>query len=131
MLDTGAEVNVITCLAAEELSLPICTDFLLALKAVSGDTWVFDGACEDVEIDIRGVVNYQTLLVLNNSEHTLILGALFFHNAQVTFEYNNDSFQYARIFSEDREKVATVRVCVPQGKTSRASSKDPEFSENE
>jgi hypothetical protein len=41
------------------------------------------------------------------------------------------SYQYTRIFSEDREKVATVRVCVPQGETSRASSEDPEFSENE
>jgi hypothetical protein len=41
---------------------------------------VFDRACEDVEINIGGIVNHQTLLVLNNSEHTLILGALFFHD---------------------------------------------------
>jgi nitric oxide synthase oxygenase domain/subunit len=58
MLDTRAEVNVITCLAAKELGLPICIDMLLALKAVSRDTRVFDGAYEDVEIDIRGVINY-------------------------------------------------------------------------
>jgi hypothetical protein len=58
MLDTRAKVNVITCSAAKELGLPICIDMLLALKAVSRDTWVFDGACEDVEIDIGGVVNY-------------------------------------------------------------------------
>jgi hypothetical protein len=111
MLDTRAEVNVITRSAAEELGLPIRTDMLLALKAVSRDTWVFDGACEDIEIDIGGVVNYQTLLVLNNSEHTLILGAPFFHDAQVTFVYDDDGYQYARILSEDREKVATIRVC--------------------
>jgi hypothetical protein len=80
MLDTGAEVNVITCSAAEELELPVQTDLLLALKAVSGDTQVFDRVCEDVEIDIGDVVNHQTLLVLNNSKHTLILGALFFHD---------------------------------------------------
>jgi hypothetical protein len=58
MLDTRAEVNVITRTAVEELRLPIRTDLLLALKAVSRDTRVFDGACEDVEIDIGGVVNY-------------------------------------------------------------------------
>ena len=81
MLDTGAEVNVITQAAADELGLPVRTDLLLALKAVSGDTRVFDGACEDVEIDIGGVVNHQTLLVLNKSEHTLILRAPFFHDA--------------------------------------------------
>jgi hypothetical protein len=131
MLDTGAKVNVITCSAAEELSLPICTDLLLALKAVSGDTQVFDRACEDVEIDIGGVVNHQTLLVLNNSEHTLILGTLFFHDAQVMFDYDDDGYQYAQILSEDREKVATVQVCIPQGKSSRASSEDPELSGND
>jgi hypothetical protein len=58
MLDTRAKVNIITCLAAKELGLPICIDMLLALKAISRDTWVFDGVCEDVEIDIGGVVNY-------------------------------------------------------------------------
>ena len=67
------------------------------------------------------------LLVLNNSKHTLIFGTLFFHDAQVMFEYDNDSYQFAKILSKDREKVATVQVCVLQDKTSRASSKDPEL----
>jgi len=80
MLDTKAEVNVITRAAADELGLLVRTDLLLVLKAVSEDTRVFDRACEDVEIDIRSVVNYQTLLVLNKSEHTLILKAPFFYN---------------------------------------------------
>jgi len=58
MLDIRAEVNVITRAAADELGLPVRTDLLLALKAVSRDTRVFNGACEDVEIDIGGVVNH-------------------------------------------------------------------------
>jgi hypothetical protein len=58
MLDTRAKVNVITRLVANELGLPICTDMLLALKAISRDTQVFDGACEDIEIDIGGIINY-------------------------------------------------------------------------
>ena len=81
MLDTRAEVNVITQVVVDELGLPVRMDLLLALKAVSRDTRVFDGAYEDVKIDIGGVVNHQTLLVLNKSEHTLILGSPFFHNA--------------------------------------------------
>ena len=68
MLDTRAEVNVITRSAVEQLGLSIRIDLLLALKAISRDTQVFDEAYEDVEIDIGGIVNYQTLLVLNNSE---------------------------------------------------------------
>ena len=58
MLDTRAKVNVIMQAAANKLGLPVRTDLLLALKAVSGDTRVFNRACKDVEIDIGGVVNY-------------------------------------------------------------------------
>jgi hypothetical protein len=58
MLDTRAKVNVITRAVVNELGLLVCTNLLLALKAVSKDTWVFNKACEDVEIDIKGVVNY-------------------------------------------------------------------------
>jgi hypothetical protein len=58
MLNTRAKVNVITRAVANKLRLLVCTDLFLALKAVSGDTRVFDKACENVKIDIRGVVNY-------------------------------------------------------------------------
>jgi len=58
MLDTRAKVNVITRAAMDKLRLPVRIDLLLALKAVSGDTRVFDRACEDVEINIKGVVNH-------------------------------------------------------------------------
>jgi hypothetical protein len=58
MLDTRAKVNVITKAVANELRLLVCTDLLLALKAVLRDTQVFDKAYEDVEINIRSVVNY-------------------------------------------------------------------------
>ena len=81
MLDTRAKVNVITKVVADKLGLLVCTDLLLVLKAVLRDTWVFDKACKDVKIDIKEVVNYQTLLVLNKSEHTLILKSPFFYNA--------------------------------------------------
>ena len=51
-------MNVIERAAADELGLSVYTNLFLALKAVSGNTRVFDKACEDVEIDIRGVVNH-------------------------------------------------------------------------
>jgi len=58
MLNTRAKVNVITRAVANKLRLLVCTDLLLALKAVSRDTRVFNRACKDIKIDIRGVVNY-------------------------------------------------------------------------
>jgi len=58
MLDTRAKVNVIEKAVANELGLLVCTNLLLALKAVLRDTRVFDKACENVKINIKGVVNY-------------------------------------------------------------------------
>jgi hypothetical protein len=58
MLDTRAEVNVITQATVDELGLLVQTDLLLALKVVSRDTRAFNKAYKDVEIDIRGVVNH-------------------------------------------------------------------------
>jgi len=58
MLNTRAKVNVITRAIINKLRLLVHTDLLLALKAVSRDTRVFDRACEDVKINIKGVVNY-------------------------------------------------------------------------
>jgi hypothetical protein len=58
MLNTRAKVNVITRAAANKLGLLVYTNLFLALKAVSRDTRVFDRACKDVKIDIKGIVNH-------------------------------------------------------------------------
>jgi hypothetical protein len=58
MLNTRAKVNVITKAVANKLRLLVYTDLFLALKAVSRDTRVFDKACEDIKINIKGIVNY-------------------------------------------------------------------------
>ena len=112
MLDTSTKVNVITQTIVDKLRLLVYINLLLALKAVLGDTKVFNRAYKDVEIDIKGIVNYQTLLVLNESKHTFILRAPFFYNAQVTFKYNDTRNQYTKVLGEDQEKVATIQVCV-------------------
>jgi len=58
MLNTKAKMNVIKKAAINELRLLVCTNLFLALKAILGDTRVFDKACEDVKINIKGIVNY-------------------------------------------------------------------------
>ena len=58
MLDSGAEVNVITRKMADALNLLVWTDMILALRVITSDSRRFDGVCEDVEVDIGRVVNY-------------------------------------------------------------------------
>ena len=58
MLDTRAKVNVIERAVVNKLRLLVCTNLFLVLKAILGDTRVFDKACKDVKINIKGVVNH-------------------------------------------------------------------------
>jgi hypothetical protein len=58
MLNTKAKVNVITKAVTNKLRLLVCTDLFLALKAVFKDTRVFNKACKDIKINIKGIVNY-------------------------------------------------------------------------
>ena len=81
MLDSGAEVNVMTRSLADMAGLTVRTNLMLALKSVSGDTKRFDGACEDVEVSIGGINNVQTIMVIEDIDHKLILGCPFFHDA--------------------------------------------------
>jgi len=58
MLNTKAKVNVIKKVVANKLRLLVCTNLFLVLKAILGNTRVFDKACKDVKINIKGIVNY-------------------------------------------------------------------------
>ena len=64
MLDTGAEVNVMSKALADKAGLTVRTNVRMGMKAVSGGLSKFAGVCEDVEVNIGGLVNLQTILVV-------------------------------------------------------------------
>ena len=119
MLDTSAEVNVMTKALANKAGLTVQTDLLLSLKTVSGEMRRFDGACEDVDVTISGLTNVQTIMVIDDIEHKLILGQPFFHDAQVTFVYDDEGYQCAKFINEERSKTGITQVCQPEGKAQR------------
>ena len=58
MLNTKAKVNVIKKVVVNKLKLLVCINLFLVLKAVLKDTRVFNKACENVKINIKGIINY-------------------------------------------------------------------------
>jgi len=58
IINTKAKVNVITRAIVNKLRLLVYTNLYLVLKAVLKDTKVFDKACENVEINIKSIINY-------------------------------------------------------------------------
>ena len=89
-----------------------------------------DGACEDIDISIGSITNVQTVMVIEDINHKLILGCPFFHDAQLMFTYDDEGYQCARFVNEDRTKVGVTRVCSPQGKAWREARASPEALEN-
>ena len=131
MLDSGAEVNVMTRSLTDRAGLTVQTNLMLALKTVSGDMRKFNGACKDIDVSIGGITNVQTIMVIEDIDHKLILGCPFFHDAQLTFMYDDEGYQCAKFTNEDRTKVGVTRICCLQGRAWREARASPEVSENE
>src|SRR5438045_4940344 len=84
MLNTSAEVNIMSKALADRAGLMVRTNVQMGMKAVLGGLSKFMGMCEDVEVNIGGLVNLQTILVvLFITQHKLILGQPFVHDVQV------------------------------------------------
>ena len=82
MLNIGAEVNVITKALVDQARLTVRTNVQIGIKAVLGGLSKFAEVYKDVEVNIGGIVNLQTILVISNLAHyKLILGQPFVHNA--------------------------------------------------
>jgi hypothetical protein len=110
MIDSGAEVNIISRRAADAAGLPIQTQVRLGIKSVSGEVLPLDGICENVAVDIRGITNFQTLMVFDGSGHDLILGCPFIRQAQATFYYTDDGAQHLKVRNSTRTKEGCVRI---------------------
>ena len=57
MLDTRAEVNVISKALADKAGLMVRTNVRMGMKIVLGGLSKFASMCEDVEVNIGGLVN--------------------------------------------------------------------------
>ncbi len=130
MLDTGAKVNVMSKALADQAGLTVQMNVQIGIKAVSGGLSKFAGVCEDVEVNIGGIVNLQTILVIPNlAYHKLILGQPFVHNTQVCLYFNEEGYQYIKFCNKDRLKVGITQMSKLQGKAVRYACVDQEEEE--
>ncbi len=74
LLDTGAEVNVMTSELAREARLAVHPYSHMTLIAHSGECRRFNGVCEDVEISIGGVHSTNPVFVVSKADQRLLLG---------------------------------------------------------
>ena len=97
LIDTGAEVNVMTSGLAHEARLFVRPEPSLSMVSHTGHTKRFTGVCDNVDIDVGGVVLKGNFFVLDEAEHSLVLGNPFIKYAQLTFRYDGTGRQFASV----------------------------------
>jgi Aspartyl protease len=110
LIDTGAEVNLMTRAVAERNGLLIQTGVRVSMRVATGASYMFYGICEDVEINIGGILNHVTFFVTETGENEILLGAPFIYDTELTLGYTSEGGQYAEFKNFDKEKVGKVRL---------------------
>lgn len=111
ILDSGAEMNVITRQAADKFGLAIKRQDRVSMVVYDGNASAFCGICENVEISIGGLRVLQHLYVSESGTHSLLLGQPFVFAVEMGFEYEG-ACQYAvmkRGGQEVKVKCAELR----------------------
>jgi hypothetical protein len=114
LVDTGAEVNVITAKLAADARLPVRPEPNISMVSHTGHKRSFSGMCDSVPMNVGGIVVKTHFFVLEDAEHQLVLGQPFIKSARLTFSYDEEGSQFVRIMDDDDEEV---EVLASSGKT--------------
>ena len=109
LLDTGAEVNVMTHSIVKEEGLAMRPYPDVNLVSHSGERRPFLGVCEDVEISIGGVKGMHHVFVIEAADHQLVLGQPFLLQMRVELTYVEGEIK-CTLHSEDGTRTAEFTV---------------------
>ena len=110
LIDTGAEINVMTEEIRERLDLPIRLDPALRLVSHSGHERNFIGVCEDVDVTIGGVTTQQHIFVVDSADHVLVLGIPFMIKARARMDWDANGHLIMTCYSSDDSRTAISKV---------------------
>lgn len=90
LLDTSAEINVMTRELIEDANLAIRQGPKLELVLHMGHSCPFLGFCEDVELAIGGFKTRHPIFVVETGDHDLVLSQPFLNFVKFSQEYKPD-----------------------------------------
>ncbi len=74
LLDTGAEINVLSAEVVDDLRLPYSEDVSARVVGIDKGEAAPLGRCDDVCISVGSCTVYQSFVILRNPNHRVILG---------------------------------------------------------
>lgn len=90
LLDTSAEINVMTCEAMEDAGLAMQRGPKLELVSHISHSRLFLGLCENVEVVIGRLKTRHPIFVVEHRDYDLVLGQLFLNSVKFSQKYKPD-----------------------------------------
>ena len=110
LIDTGAEINVMTEEARDRCNLPIRMEPNLRLISHTGHRRDFIGVCEDVDVSVGGAVTKQNIFVVDSADHVLVLGTPFIIKSQARMDWDHNGCLVMTCYSSDGTSTAVSKV---------------------
>lgn len=105
LLDTGAEINLMTKEIMEDARLAMRQGPKLELVLYISLSRPFLGLCEDIEIAIRGLKTRHPIFVVEAGDHDLVLGQQFLHTVKFSQDYKLDGIFGSIIYPQTQESA--------------------------
>ncbi len=118
LLDTGAEINIMTRKVMENAGLAIRRSPKIELVSHTGYSRLFLGLCEDIEVAIRGLKIRYPIFVIEYEDHDLVLDQLFLNSVQFSQECKPDGI-FGTIMHPQTQHSTVFRILIPQDPTNR------------
>ena len=113
LLDTGAEINVMTREVMEDAGLAMQRGLKLELVSHTGHSRLFLGLCEDVEVSIGGLKTRYPIFVVETGDHDLVLGQPFLNFVKFSQEYKSEGI-FGTITRPYTQQLAIFRTLALQ-----------------
>ena len=118
LLDTGAEMNVMTRELMEDANLAMRRGPKLELVSHTGHSRPFLGLCEDVEVAIGELKTRHLIFVVEAGDHDLVLGQPFLNSVKFSQEYKSDGI-FDTITHRHTHQTAVFWALAPQDPANR------------
>ncbi len=113
LLDTGAEINLMTKKLMEDVNLTMRRGRKLGLVSPTGQSRLFIGLCKDVEVVVLGLKTRHPIFVVEFSDHDFVLGQPFLNSVKFGQEYKPDEI-FGTITHSFTHQSAVFRTLAPQ-----------------
>lgn len=120
LLDTGAEINVMTKEVMEDAGVAMRRGPRLELVSHTGHSRPFLGLCEDVKLAVGGLITRHPICVIEHGDHDYVLGQFFLKAVKSSDDYKPD-----RVFSithPQTKETAVFRTLSPRDPANRTEN---------